>query len=225
MTIDMTGIVLKMYSHASREEGMCAMEAAAYVAGEEHSDRPRCVCPIISTFIRNWNDGIADDETRTSILSPLLPKVINTRSTAEVERARSYMALDWLVRESASAWLDTAGLSEHAAALRALSAIVDAETARACADTCRVAMSAAREFCNGDDCDDYSAFYSSASNAAGGAAFECARLAGYCHIENVVARTIGRIYATNSRKADTTVKCLQTSAHHLVERMAAITAT
>lgn len=30
--------------------GMCAMEAAAWIAGEPHSDDPKCVCPIIAAF-------------------------------------------------------------------------------------------------------------------------------------------------------------------------------
>lgn len=45
-----------------RGQGMCAMEAAAYLAGEPHSDHPKCVSPVIATFLRNWNDGLPDDQ-------------------------------------------------------------------------------------------------------------------------------------------------------------------
>ena len=31
-----------------RGSGMCAMEAAAYIAGEPHSDHPVCVSPVIA---------------------------------------------------------------------------------------------------------------------------------------------------------------------------------
>ena len=37
-------------SHRSFEEGMCLLEAVAWVAGETHSDRPKCASPVIAAF-------------------------------------------------------------------------------------------------------------------------------------------------------------------------------
>src|SRR5690606_22525922 len=54
-------------SHSSIEQGMCVMEAVAYVAGESWTDRPRCVSPTIAAFMRSWNDSLPDSETRSRL--------------------------------------------------------------------------------------------------------------------------------------------------------------
>ena len=36
-------LTLKNGSHPSPDDGLCVMEAAAWVAGEPHSDHPACV--------------------------------------------------------------------------------------------------------------------------------------------------------------------------------------
>lgn len=124
-------LILRRGAHPTRDAGMCAMEAVAYIAGEPHSDHPMCACPVIAAFIRRMNDNLPDDDTRTRLLGPLVPRIVGTRSTPEVERRRSLMALDWLIREYTPAWLDlTPALADHAAALRALPEIVDTDTAQ-----------------------------------------------------------------------------------------------
>ena len=84
----------------------CLLEAAAYVAGEPLSDHPDCVCPVLAAFGRAWNDGLPSDVERDRLLKPLIASLIGTKSTSEVEERRSYMALDWLIRIHAPAWLD-----------------------------------------------------------------------------------------------------------------------
>lgn len=37
---------LKAGGHSSREDGLCAMEMVAYLAGAPHSASPPCACPI-----------------------------------------------------------------------------------------------------------------------------------------------------------------------------------
>jgi len=103
--IGLEGITLRASSHRDRSAGVCAMEAVAWLAGEPHSDAPQCACPVIGAFLRSWNDALPDDATRTLLLRPLLPLVLNTRSTKAVEVKRSYLALDWLARVHAPAWL------------------------------------------------------------------------------------------------------------------------
>ena len=118
------GAVLDVGAHEEFEAGYCAMELVSYMAGEPFSDHPECACPVISTFMRSWNDGIRDKEVRTRLLKPLLPKLIGTRSTKEAEQARAMLCVDWAVRVVTPAWLDlTPSLADHAATLRSLPTI------------------------------------------------------------------------------------------------------
>src|ERR1051326_4106871 len=131
--VGLEGITLKAGGHSSRGiASVCAMEAVAWLAGEPHSDQPQCACPVIGAFMRSWNDNIRDDETRTALLRPLLPALIGTRATKAVELRRSYLALDWLARECAPAWLSLRDdLKVHAVALRGLAPLTDAESCKA----------------------------------------------------------------------------------------------
>ena len=102
----------------------CVMEAVAFVAGEPWSDHPQCACPVISIFLRAWNDALPDDE-RDQLLRPLIPRLINTRGSTALEKRRALMAADWLIRVHTPAWLRLAGLTAHADALSALPEITD----------------------------------------------------------------------------------------------------
>src|SRR5690348_9382060 len=114
---------LHLYSGSHPPEaGFCVMEAVAYVAGEPWSDSPQCACPVLSGFMRNWNDSL-DDATRQR-LKPYIPRLIGTRDGNDLRR--SWMAFDWLTRECGPAFMDlTPALAEHAARLRAPPEIVD----------------------------------------------------------------------------------------------------
>lgn len=126
------GIDLRKGSHQRREDGVCAMEAAAWLAGEPHSDRPQCACPAIAAFVVAWNDALPSDEDRNRILKPFIPRLVGTRSTQAVKERRGYLALDWLIRVHTPAWLELRDdLKPHAASLRALDAIQDMATAKA----------------------------------------------------------------------------------------------
>ena len=92
-------------SHRDRSNGLCAMEVVAWLAGEPHSDHPACACPVLSAFMRSWNDAMPDAD-RTRLLRPLLPKLIGSASTQAVAERRAYLALDWLVREHTATWVD-----------------------------------------------------------------------------------------------------------------------
>lgn len=116
--LGLNGITIKNGVHDSREEGLCVMEAVAWVAGEPHSDHPECVCPIITSFLVSWNDDLPSDADRDRLLKPLVPDIIGTRSTSEVEAIRSKMTLDWLIGVYTPAWLDLAGLPKEANNLR-----------------------------------------------------------------------------------------------------------
>ena len=144
--LGLEGIVLKSGVHASRDAGVCAMEALAWIAGEPHSDHPRCACPVIGAFMRSWNDSLPDDETRTRILRPLLPLLVGSRSTKAVELQRSYLAVDWLARDCAPAWLSLRDdLKAHVVALRGLKPLTDAASCRAAQAALAAARDAARD--------------------------------------------------------------------------------
>ena len=161
--------VLKKGSHRSPEDGMCSTEAVAWIAGEEHSDRPDCCCPVLAAFVRSWNDGMRSDAERDRLLK-WVPRLVGTRADADTERRRAEMALDWLVHECAPAWLDLAGLAEHAAGLRAMSGIdqpkLDAASAAAGAAARAAAENAAEN-----------AVWAAAENAVRAAASVAARAA------------------------------------------------
>lgn len=105
-----------------------AMEAAAWIAGEEHSGHPKCVSPVLAAFMRALNDAL-DDEARQA-LKPYIPRVIGTAGDGHDEE-RSWMAVDWLARVCAPAWLGLAGINDSAEALRSLPPITEATLAEA----------------------------------------------------------------------------------------------
>ncbi len=113
---------LKVGSHAANST-FCVMEAVAYVAGESWSDHPECACPVISAFLRSWNDSLRSDQDRDRLLKPLIPKLVGTRNSTLEER-RSLMAADWLVRVHTPAWLRLAGLTSQAESLEQLPQIL-----------------------------------------------------------------------------------------------------
>src|SRR6266852_112630 len=88
------GLSLKSGSH-SPDSTFCVMEAVAFVAGEKWSDNPECACPVISAFLRSWNDALPTDAERDRLLKPLIPKLVGTRNKA-LEEKRGLMAADWM---------------------------------------------------------------------------------------------------------------------------------
>lgn len=128
-------ITLRYGSHDSVERGLCAMEAVAWLAGEEHTDQPACACVIVGAFVRPFNDSLPSDEHRTRLLLPLVPKLVGSRSSVhvDVDLDRSYLAADWAVRVVLPLMLrrvDGAFYGKHVARLCDLPKIVDHGTAQ-----------------------------------------------------------------------------------------------
>jgi hypothetical protein len=123
---------LRRGAHPTREHGMCTMEMVAWLAGEEHSDEPRCSCPVIAAFVRAVNDSL-HDEARNRLLRPLVPKIINTRATAAVERVRGLVVVDTLVRQLVPVWLQRHHRHDEANLVAALQPLHDTEALRAAA--------------------------------------------------------------------------------------------
>lgn len=122
---------LRHGAHPTRGDGMCAMEMVAWLAGEPHSDEPRCACPVIAAFVRALNDSLPSDAARNRLLRPLVPKLVNTRANARVEALRGRLAADAGVRELLPVLLERQGRLEEAALLRQLPPLHDDESIEA----------------------------------------------------------------------------------------------
>jgi hypothetical protein len=109
-------------THADPEEGRCAMEWVAHLAGEPHSDEPDCVSPVLRAMCVSLNDGLADRPRQR--LRPLLTRTIGTADDG-VDEARAWLAMDWLVRTYTPAWLALAGVDRAARRLADGAPIVD----------------------------------------------------------------------------------------------------
>jgi hypothetical protein len=136
-------VKLSKGAHKSLAEGACIMELISLVAGEPWSDHPQCACPVISAFLRTWNDDLPDDE-RETLLRPLIPRLVGTRGDADLERRRATMAADWLIRVHTPAWLQVAKLDAHADALASLPEITDSAQCPSLMPVLDAAQAAAR---------------------------------------------------------------------------------
>jgi hypothetical protein len=194
-------------AHIGISQGACVMEAVAYVARLPWSDHPQCVCPVLGAFLRSWNDALPDEE-RTSILLPLIPRLVNTRGSKALARRRSLMAADWLVRTHTPAWLRLAGLTAQADALAALPEIIS----MAQVPSIRGPIEAAQR----DAADAWAAARDAAWDAAGDAALAAARAAAWAA---AWAAAGDAAWAAAWAALEPTRKELQQSALALVERM------
>lgn len=93
--------------HSKFSEGCSIMEAIALVSGEAWTDRPRSVCPVISSFLRTWGESLPDQE-RTKLLLTVIGSVTGTKSTAGIEAQRAETAFNWLKTVYLKAWLTLA---------------------------------------------------------------------------------------------------------------------
>ncbi len=110
-------VVLAKGKHNSFNAGHCATETVAWLAGEEHTDHPQCLSPILGQFLRTWNDQL--DEGGRQKLKPYLPRTIGSSNDGHDE-LRGWLCADWLIRVYTPAWLELGGVVESAAVLRGL---------------------------------------------------------------------------------------------------------
>ena len=126
---DLTDMAIQSGGHGTFDDGHCAMELVAWLAGEPHTDAPECTSPVLGAFVRRWNDGLADDEARALLLRPFLPRLVDTRGSHDIEEQRAWLATDWLVRVCAPAFLRlTPSLREHASALAELPPVLSCDS-------------------------------------------------------------------------------------------------
>jgi hypothetical protein len=72
------------------KNGLCFMEAAAWLAGEEATDKPECACPVLGTYGILINDHMSD-ATRQKLL-PLAYEMAGTRDQASEEKREKFLA-------------------------------------------------------------------------------------------------------------------------------------
>ncbi len=135
-------IKLDRNSHGSFEDGHCAMEVVAWLAELGHTDAPSCSSGVLRTYTISLNDRWNNEQRQK--LAPYLPRMVGTAGDDQDE-ARSYLALDWIIRTFTPTWLDLAGLTDNATALRGLDPITNLDTARAAAEHVYAAQTAARD--------------------------------------------------------------------------------
>lgn len=69
------------------------MELASMLAGEHFTDHPLSVCPVIAALLRSYNDSI--DDHRRQDLYAYASKVVGSRASLTVERARAERLTAW----------------------------------------------------------------------------------------------------------------------------------
>ena len=141
MSINLDTLTLAKGAHDTRADGVCLLEAVAWFAGQEHTDYPPCVSPVLAAFGRTWNDAL-DDTTRQT-LRPFIPLLPGTADDG-LDLARSYLALDWLVRTYTPAFLDAAGLTGRAAGLRGLAPLTSTGSVQVAGPAIAAVWAAAR---------------------------------------------------------------------------------
>lgn len=72
------------------ENGLCFMEAAAWLAGEEATDRPKCACPVLGKFGIAINDLAGHDQRQR--LLPLAYRMAGTVSAEHYEARTAFLA-------------------------------------------------------------------------------------------------------------------------------------
>jgi hypothetical protein len=117
-------VVLEGSAHNRRASRLTLLELTAWLAHEPHSDNPATVSPVLATYAR-WLAAGLDDESRQD-LRLVAPRLIGTNThDRAAERTRSWMAVEWLVRVQAPAWLRAAGLIEAGDRLAAIGSLTD----------------------------------------------------------------------------------------------------
>ena len=128
-------------THATPEDGRCAMEWVSHLAGEPHSDEPACVSPVLRALCIALNDGLEDEPRQR--LRPYLARTIGTAADG-LDGARAWMAMDWLIRVYTPAWLRLAGLQGSGDALAALAPVIDESSLHGALGTLECARRSAR---------------------------------------------------------------------------------
>ena len=218
--LDLSTLVLKAGGHESPEAGMCVNEAVAFYAHEAHTDRPKCMSPVIASFTMSWNDG--SGWARKALVA-YIPRLVGTNTGKADDEKRAWLATDWLARECAPAFLRAAGLTEHAEALESLAPVLSPQSAKDCQPKLAAAGAAAWDAA-GDAAWDAAwdaagdAAWDAARDAAGDAAWDAARAAAW-DAARAAAGAAKNLREAADKALAPVVEQLQVSALGLLDRM------
>ena len=196
-------IFLEKGNHPAESGKKCVNEFGAWVAGEEHSDMPRCFAPVAARFMMRLNDRLPDD-LRQQLL-PLAITMVGTNTGEADDEVRRWMLVDWAVHVAARYWFAEAGRQDWCARVDALPEVKNRKTAREAARVLREIRAAA------------AAAYAYAA-AAAAAAYAAAAAAAYAYAA-AAAYAYAAAAATRQRKA---WLVLLPSALDLLNRIAAV---
>lgn len=79
--------------HEGPDDGACVVELASMLAGEEFSDHPGCVSPVVAAFMRGYNDAV--DNRRRQELYPLAADMVGTTAPRATELLRLRLCREW----------------------------------------------------------------------------------------------------------------------------------
>ena len=118
-----TAFPLRRGNHLTRSDGVCAMELVAWLAGERHNDSPKCTSPVITAFVRAFNDLLPSDAAREYYLRAWVPRLVNTVGSVGVEKHRGLIVVDFMVRSLLPMRLRALGRKAQARELAQLKSI------------------------------------------------------------------------------------------------------
>ena len=95
-------IKLSKGKHSSADDGACVMELASMLAGEQFTDHPASVCPVIGSFLRAYNDSI--DDPRRQDLYAYASMIVGSRTSADVQRTRAEFLNAWSAQFRRNRW-------------------------------------------------------------------------------------------------------------------------
>jgi hypothetical protein len=131
--------------HDCADGEACLFEWFNWLTIRQSTDnRPADVSPVLYQYGMSLNDALPDDKRQQ--LARFLPNGISPLSGTYgdgKDETRCYMALDWLIRICAPAWLDLAGLTAEAGALRDLGRVSGPESVRSASPGVDTAVAAA----------------------------------------------------------------------------------
>ena len=79
--------------HTSPRNGVCVMELASMLAGEDFTDHPKSVCPALGAILRPYNDAL--DDVRRQDLYAYAARVVGTHGDRALTRRRVREALEF----------------------------------------------------------------------------------------------------------------------------------
>lgn len=104
---------------------------AAWFAGEKHSDKPECVCPVLGAYGVTLNDAMPGS-LRDRLLKPLVPLVVGTHDPENEQRRAEFLVMS-VVNKIVPIALRASGLKYHAIACEQAGDLKSASAAAAAA--------------------------------------------------------------------------------------------